>query len=764
MISKAGERNRLTLVKDLVQAGLCTLPADLKEKRPALRGWKEYQHRLPTDEELNRWFADDRPLCLVTGSVSGNLEMIDFDLGGEFFEPWLHGVREADPALPERLVIERSQSGGRHVVYRCEEPVDGNMRLAQRQHFMDCPDEVMIGGKAYRPRKGPDGRWHVLLTLIETRGEGGLFLCAPTPGYELLQGEFTRLPVLTATERDTLLQAAWSLNEYWLAAPESCQGAAPGESRPGDEFNERGDVRELLRRHGWELVREGENEYWRRPGKDGGSSATLKDRIFFVFSTNAEPFEPDRAYSPFAVYSLLEHGGDFAAAAAALRTEGYGSDPATPRVEPVVDLSGILGASPDIDTSKEAKDPGPFPEYVLNPPGLLAEIVEYNLSTAQYPEPIMAVAGALALMGTVAGRKIQDYQGTRTNVYFLVLAPSGTGKDQARRINKRILTQANCLELLGPDRISSHAGILSQLDEHPVKLFQPDEFHATISAAVNSRHSPHLKHIPETLKEAYSACGEIWLPTSYGDRRNNFQIIQPHLVLYSVATPDELWEAMTPEFMRAGYMGRNILIDVPDSMRPPEDHGLAPVPQSIVEQLQWWKAFSPGGNLTSLYSTPAVLEMSPEAKDRLFSHAKAIRERQMNNESIARALWNRTAQKAAQLALIFAASRQSFRSQMCIELDDAERAVRLANWSTRKAIYLADRHMAEGEHHKLVLRVLSKIPFDKSLTASELTRRTQFCKRHEREAIIADLLEARRIQVEQNLGKTKPVTKYRRIS
>jgi len=109
-------------------------------------------------------------------------------------------------------------------------------------------------------------------------------------------------------------------------------------SRPGDEFNERGDVREVLRRHGWTLVRSSKNEYWRRPGKERGWSATLRDGVLYVFSSNAAPFEPDRAYAPFSVYTLLQHGGDFAAAATALRAEGYG---ATPPAIGDVDISGI---------------------------------------------------------------------------------------------------------------------------------------------------------------------------------------------------------------------------------------------------------------------------------------------------------------------------------------------------------------------------------------------------------------------------------------
>ena len=40
-----------------VRAGLCVLPARLGQKRPALSSWKEYQGRLPTEEEVHGWFG-----------------------------------------------------------------------------------------------------------------------------------------------------------------------------------------------------------------------------------------------------------------------------------------------------------------------------------------------------------------------------------------------------------------------------------------------------------------------------------------------------------------------------------------------------------------------------------------------------------------------------------------------------------------------------------------------------------------------------------
>jgi len=124
-------------------------------------------------------------------------------------------------------------------------------------------------------------------------------------------------------------------------APTPGQGMAVASStcplsqttRPGDDFNERGrdEFRRILERHGWNCVREdNSNEYWVRPGKDpktGHHSATLHryEPLFYVFSSNAAPFEGNKAYTYFDAYALLEHGGDHSAAAKELARLGYGA-------------------------------------------------------------------------------------------------------------------------------------------------------------------------------------------------------------------------------------------------------------------------------------------------------------------------------------------------------------------------------------------------------------------------------------------------------
>jgi len=293
-----------------VKAGLSVVRASKQTKAP-LDNWKEFQNRRPTLEEIDDSFRQvyaNTGLFIICGKVSGNLEVLDFDLQGEKFDPWRDLVEAKAPGLVERLLVQKTQSNGKHIGYRCPgATIPGNSQLALR----------LIEDK---PK-----------ALIETRGEGGGILADPTLGYETLQGDFCHLPVITPEERQILWEVALSLNEF--IDPKKIEGMGnsipKGARRPGDDFNDRGEVAPILEKHGWQLVGEhGPYQHWRRPGKDKGTSASLiEEKIFYNFSANAHPFDMGKAYSPFAVFALLEHDGDYEAAAKALRKEGFGEEP-----------------------------------------------------------------------------------------------------------------------------------------------------------------------------------------------------------------------------------------------------------------------------------------------------------------------------------------------------------------------------------------------------------------------------------------------------
>ena len=695
-------------------AGLCVLPANRGEKRPALERWKPYQQRLPTAQELGRWFRDSDGICLITGAVSGHLELIDFDAGGEAFEPWSAAVRQRAPGLLERLVIERSQSGGRHVVYRCASAVNGSMKLAQRA--IETPDEkpVTIHGKQYRPRKCGD-RWIVVVTLIETRGEGGLFLCAPTPGYELIQGRLTELPVLTEDERIALLDAAWRLNEWTEPrAPGGLRPAPGGEGRPqqpgdrpGDDFNQRGDVPAILRKHGWTLVRTGENQYWRRPGKDSGWSATLKDRVFYVFSSNAPPFEMNRAYSPFAVYALLEHAGDFTAAATALRAEGFGNDDSSPDD---VDVGGLMNAAAENEPAPPPlPDPGPLPDELLRVPGFVGEVMDYCLDTAPYPNPVMAFCGALALQAFLAGRRVRDSGDNRTNIYLLGLAHSAAGKDWPRKVNTRIVHEVGLAECLG-DRFASGEGIQDALFVNPCMLFQTDEIDGMLQSINRARDARH-ENIMSTLLTMYSASNSVFPMRRKAGKTSPGVIDQPNLVIFGTAIPNHYYEALSERMLTNGFFARMVILESGPRCKGQEPR-IADLPPRVVETARWWADYRPGrGNLQDWHPVPAIVEASDDARRVLIETREEAEaeyaEAEAGSDPVGTTVWGRVSEQVRKLALLHAIS-EDHRSPR-IGIDAARWASRFVLHQVRRMLFMAASHVAENPFHAECLKVIQKL-------------------------------------------------------
>jgi len=69
-------KEELKFYRDL---GFSIIPCKKGTKIPLVK-WKEYQKRKPKEEEIEEWFKDkENNIAIITGEVSGNLVVIDFD-------------------------------------------------------------------------------------------------------------------------------------------------------------------------------------------------------------------------------------------------------------------------------------------------------------------------------------------------------------------------------------------------------------------------------------------------------------------------------------------------------------------------------------------------------------------------------------------------------------------------------------------------------------------------------------------------------------
>jgi putative DNA primase/helicase len=309
--------NLLADARRLRNAGLSIIPIRADGSKAAATAWKAYQSRLPTDTEITDWFQHPGyGLVVFAGAISGGLEIVDFD-AVNLFAPWADLVEELCSGLRQRLPVGQTPTDGRHVYYRCA-TIAGNQKLAQHPDALGRPE-----------------------TDIETRGEGGYVLAPGSPlachplgkPYVLLDGDLTDIPTITPEERHLLHQAARTFNTY--TPPErpisttmpAAEGQASG-TRPGDDYAVRTSWETILEPHGYVQVRSWKGAtLWRRPGKRQGWSVVTggaEPGLLWSYSTNAAPFELEHAYSKFAAYALLNHAGDFTAAAKSLADAGYG--------------------------------------------------------------------------------------------------------------------------------------------------------------------------------------------------------------------------------------------------------------------------------------------------------------------------------------------------------------------------------------------------------------------------------------------------------
>ncbi|MDR0326911.1 MAG: bifunctional DNA primase/polymerase [Planctomycetaceae bacterium] len=757
-----------------IEAELCAFPAILSQKRP-MGKWKEYQNRFPTAAEWENWQVADA-LCIVCGKISGNLLMIDFDQQGKALPDFRQKIA---PELYRRLVIEQSQSGGFHIIVRSTEPVCGNIVLAK-----DTDKKV----------------------LIETRGEGGIFLCAPTPGYVLLQGDFNSIPVLSAAEIETLLNAAWSLDQCKQEEPpppppksvpsNTVEHMHSGKT-PMEDYNERGrdNFKRLLEKHGWRYTgEEADSERWLRPGKSPHSnekSASLHHTLptFYVHSSNCT-LPNNKGYSLFYVYAHLEHGDDQKSAAKALAALGYGAplsyehtvlpdflnQPLTPEQETekkteAISLSVPMPGKFDVFAVEnhdeleqhDIEDPGLIPNDLLIPPGLVGEIATYCFETNPIPQQEFALATGIAMVAHLIGKNYRTPDNFRSNFYAMSIGESGAGKNKAIEflldpeiiaINEKVSES-----FTSPPAINNYLRLKGSL------LMVWDELGGKMEEMLKKPNAI-FSQVLYCLTALYSASGRAYFPDiKAADTRHN-PIIQPHCCLYGTGTYESVFKTFEPKLIENGFIGRVNFFFADPSKKLRDMHTQPSIPESILETIKAW--------IKMPQAIPAQTDpIIPEAKvvpytneaEQIFSRLTNQCElsKETTPENLKR-LWVRTVQEAKKLALIYACSQSM--DNPSIDTEAAVWGGRLSEHLTRRKLYVAYYHMANSEQERLendILRYIKKQPKQTVTQTKLINRFAKGVPDYVRDGAIRNLINTGRVVRHKEVmpGAKKPTTFYR---
>lgn len=345
--------------------GLQFVPVN-EHKAPIIKNWQTGNDK----RNLKNCYG----VGVVCGEPSGNLECIDidtkYDLTGKLFENYKKIIHRIDKNILGKLVVQKTRSGGYHLIYRCSQN-SGNIKLANRpttekeksETYESCLKKKLLEGieqqkaEVIAQKERDNDKVRV---LIETRGIGGQFVISPTPGYEFVFGDLISISEITPDEREILFNSAFQFNEIVeeIILPKQRSGVKIEGISAFDDYNQRGDVVDLLQQHGWKVVKtKGNKVHFLRPGQSTAQTSGNFDtdkNWFSVFTTSSE-FDPMKSYLPYAVFAKLECNNDFTEASKKLYDMGYGARPEpTPEPKQKAQSTRVINSRVDPQSTDES--------------------------------------------------------------------------------------------------------------------------------------------------------------------------------------------------------------------------------------------------------------------------------------------------------------------------------------------------------------------------------------------------------------------------
>lgn len=416
-----------------------------------------------------------------------------------------------------------------------------------------------------------------------------------------------------------------------------------------------------------------------------------------------------------------------------------------------------------------------LPNNLLKAPGLPGKFAEFINRTSLMPQPILALGGAIAAAGSLMGRKVRSDTNLRTNFYIIGLAPSGSGKDHARTIIKRLFhdTGIGNLELGVP---ASSAGLISGLRDRGEGrgLILWDEFGRVLKQISGWKSGSHEKDIVTALMELFSSAQSVYLGKSYANHegKNPLKPIdQPCLSIYATSVPVHFYEALSGGEAIDGFLARWLIFESKDYTMEEDDRddSFAQAPQAMIDLCKYWKeqpfnTEESNGNLsTVIKTTPRLIKCSPAASSYMKEFAAEMRRLAIVSElggDVTGPIWSRAGEHARRLALVAHEGDQ-------VELNVAEWGVGMARFCCKYMASAISDYVSSTELESQTKRILrtikdrSKSP-DTWITRADISRSFQGIQARTRNEILSSLIERGEIIVEKvQPSKGAPSVRYR---
>lgn len=383
--------------------------------------------------------------------------------------------------------------------------------------------------------------------------------------------------------------------------------------------------------------------------------------------------------------------------------------------------------------------------------GPLAAAVRWTNGRSMRQQPVLATMAWLAAFGGIL-RGFRTPTGLRSNLYMVGVAPSGSGKDSARKGIVRAFAAAGLRQHIGGETIRSEAGLIAAVVQQPSLLYLLDEFGHTLRGFCDPKAPRHVADIATTLTKLFTSSDSAYLGSDYADTklRPRQPIEEPCVSIYGTATHEQFYSVLRASKIDDGTFSRFIIYDagesIPRALTAGElDHD-APIPPVLVDALKRLAERAAGaGEFTgdaAVAPEGVVMRFERAAQwklERLGGWADTAMPRAVPH---ARPMLARIEEVATKLALVHALACDP----ECTVIRDASAAFgeAVARNSLGTILSGAKRFAAESDRERQVKRVAEVIrdAGRNGIRQNALTRKTQWLSMRERTDILATLIEA----------------------